>query len=66
MFVVYCFEKWSSKEMEEELKTVQTWTNVVQGKYERRKEGVSEEMEVEAGKLEQAVEEDFGAGRFAR
>ena len=38
----------------------------VQGKYERRKEGVSEEMEVEAGKLEQDVEEDFGPGRFAR
>jgi len=37
-----------------------------QGKYENKKEAVTEEMEVEASKMEKDVEEDFGAGRFAK
>ena len=32
----------------------------MQGKYEKKKEAVSEEMEVEASKMEKDVEEDFG------
>ena len=32
----------------------------VQGAYEKKKEGVTEEMEVEAGKMEKDLEEDFG------
>ena len=34
--------------------------SLVQGKYEKKKEAVSEEMEVEASKMEKDVEEDFG------
>ena len=61
MFVVYCclYSQLCRRGVPDLVETVQ-------GKYERRKEGVSEEMEVEAGKLEQDVEEDFGPGRFAR
>ena len=33
---------------------------VMQGKYENKKEAVTEEMEVEASKMEKDVEEDFG------
>ena len=32
----------------------------VQGAYEKKKEAVTEEMEVEAGKMEKDLEEDFG------
>ena len=32
----------------------------VQGTYEKKKEAVTEEMEVEAGKMEKDLEEDFG------
>ena len=32
----------------------------VQGAYEKKKEAVTEEMEVEAGKMEKDFEEDFG------
>ena len=32
----------------------------MQGKYENKKEAVTEEMEVEASKMEKDVEEDFG------
>ena len=34
--------------------------SLMQGKYENKKEAVTEEMEVEASKMEKDVEEDFG------
>ena len=37
----------------------------MQGKYENKKEAVTEEMEVEASKMEKDVEEDFGVNSIA-
>ena len=37
----------------------------MQGKYENKKEAVTEEMEVEASKMEKDVEEDFGVKSIA-
>jgi len=36
-----------------------------QAKYDKKKEAVLEEMEIEASKLEKDVEDDFGEGKFA-
>ncbi|XP_023325380.1 potassium voltage-gated channel protein Shab [Eurytemora carolleeae] len=36
-----------------------------QAKYDKKKEAVLEEMEIEASKLEKDVEDDFGNGKFA-
>ena len=38
---------------------------VSQAKYDKKKEAVLEEMEIEASKLEKDVEDDFGNGKFA-
>jgi len=36
-----------------------------QAKYDKKKEAVLEEMEIEASKLEKDIEDDFGEGKFS-
>ena len=40
--------------------------NYPQTKYDKKKEAVLEEMEIEASKLEKDLEDDFGNGKFAK
>jgi hypothetical protein len=38
---------------------------IFQAKYDKKKEAVLEEMEIEASKLEKDIEDDFGEGKFS-
>jgi hypothetical protein len=55
----------------EEIETEDHYINTLvhssldKAKYDKKKEAVLEEMEIEASKLEKDIEDDFGEGKFS-